>query len=455
MGGGMKEMKKWTVNTGLALLGAGFLLVGAAAQGETLPEAVGEVISTNPQVRAQAYNRLARDQEVRQAMGGYYPTLDFVAGAGSEDFQEPVDQELDPVEMRLSLRWNLFAGFSTMNEIDRQNARVRSSAYRLQGISENIALETARVYLEVLRREELKAIAEENLLTHLRISDQINLRSQSGVGSQADSEQVAGRVSLAQSNVVVTETNLLDAKTNYLAVVGHIPGDLVKPQSPESLLPASLYEAESMAIAGHPTLKSAEADLEARREQNAVAESPYWPRVDFEVDQNWEEDVDGVEGDQESTLAMVRLRYNLFNGFADEGRRVETKHLIEEAREIRNNTHRQVVESVRLSWMAYQSVLDRIQYLKEHVASSTATSQSYTKQFDLGKRTLLDVLDTEAEVIEARRDLINATYDGLFAQYRILGGLGLLVEALDQQWPEESTVKSSNSGDEAETEAES
>ena len=431
------------------VLGGACLLIGSFVSAETLTEAVGEVISSNPEIRSQAYNRLARDEEVRQAQAAYWPKLDFVAGAGHEDIQEPDEDELDPVEMRLSLRWNIFTGFATMNEVDRQNARVRSSAYRLQGISENIALETSRVYLDVLRQYALKELAEENLTTHLRISDQIKLRSESGVGSQADAEQVAGRVSLAESNVVVTRTNLLDAQTNYLAVVGHMPGDLVMPVEPASFLPASLDEAEALAVEGHPTLKSAEADLEAREEQNAVAEAPYWPKVDIEVDQNWDEDVDGVEGEQESTLAMVRLRYNLFNGFGDEARRVETLQLVEEAREIKNTTHRQVIESIRLSWMAHQSVLDRIKYLEQHVASSTATAQSYVKQFDLGKRTLLDVLDTEAEVIESKRDLINATYDGFFAQYRILNGMGKLVESLDQQWPEESVVENDEEEEEA------
>lgn len=134
------------------VLGGAYLLAGSFVYGETLTEAVGEVIQSNPQIRSQAYNRLGRDQEVKQAQAGYWPKLDFVAGAGTEDIQKPEDEEFDPVELRLSLRWNLFTGFATMNEVDRQNARVRSSAYRLQGISENIALETARVYLDVLRR---------------------------------------------------------------------------------------------------------------------------------------------------------------------------------------------------------------------------------------------------------------------------------------------------------------
>ena len=78
-------------------------------------------------------------------------------------------------------------------------------------------------------------LSEENLDTHLRIADQINLRSESGVASKSDSDQVAGRLALAQANVVATKTNLVDAQTNYLAVVGHLPTDLQEPAPPDSL----------------------------------------------------------------------------------------------------------------------------------------------------------------------------------------------------------------------------
>lgn len=433
-------MMRCLTRTCIALVGGLFLTAGSPVQSETLTDAIAEIIKTNPEVKAMGFNRLARDQEVVQAKSGYFPTLDFSAGAGIEDIQKPESNSLNPMEMKLSLRQNVFAGLSTLNEVDRQNARVRSAAYSLQGTSENIALKAAKVYLDVLRGEELKALADQNLLNHQRITDQIKLRSESGVGSQVDSEQVMGRLALAQSNVVVTQTNLIDAMTNYQSVMGRLPVDLVKPAPPEGGLPASVEEAERWAVESHPTLKSAMADLEARQEQYEVAKSPFLPIVDVEVDQNWDEDVDGVEGRQESTVAMVRLRYNLFNGMKDNGRKAETLQLVEEAREIKNNTHRQVVESIRLSWMAYQSVLDRIKYLEQHAQATAGTSSSFSKQFDLGKRTLLDVLDTEAEAVDARRDLINATYDGLYSQYRILNGTGNLVHSFGLKWPVESNV---------------
>jgi adhesin transport system outer membrane protein len=435
---------KWFANASVAVIGGLFLAAGSSVQSETLTEAIAEIIKTNPEVKALGYNRLARDEEVVQAKSGYFPTLDFSAGAGVEDIQKPESDSLDPVEVKLSLRQNIFAGFSTMNEVDRQKARVRSMAYSLQGTSENIALKATKVYLDVLRGEELKALADQNLLNHQRIADQIKLRSESGVGSQVDSEQVMGRLALAQSNVVVTQTNLIDAMTNYQSVMGRLPSSLVKPVAPENGMPASVEEAERWAVESHPTLKSALADLEARREQYEVAKSPFMPIVDVEVDQHWDRDVDGVDGRQESTVAMVRLRYNLFNGMKDNGRKAETLQLVEEAREIKNTTHRQVVESIRLSWMAYQSVLDRIKYLEQHAQATTATASSFSKQFDLGKRTLLDVLDTEAEAVDAKRDLINATYDGLYAQYRILNGTGGLVHSFGLKWPVESNVDEGN-----------
>jgi adhesin transport system outer membrane protein len=436
-------MKPCNLLSSIAIGGA-LLLSGSFVQAETLKEAIDTMLQTNPEVRATAYNRLGRDEEVRQAKSGYLPELNFSAGYGVENIQEPVSDNIHPQIYTLSLRQNVFTGLATKNEVDRQKARVQSEAFLLQGTSENKALRTTEVYLNVLRQQEINRLSKENLETHLRIADQINLRSESGVTTKSDSDQVAGRVSLAQANVISTNTNLTDAQTNYLAVVGHLPTDLQDPAPIDNLIPASLEDTEAAAIKMHPTLKSADSDLVAREKQYEVAKAPYLPIVDLEVDQNWEKDFSTYStistGSYDTLVAMIRLRYNLFKGFKDEARRAETLQLISEAREIRNNTHRQVVESVRLSWMAYQAIKDQIKYLEQRVDFTKKTLDAYNQQFSISKRTLLDVLDTEAEVIDAKRALVTAKYDGIYAQYRILNGLGQLVKSFDLEWPKESKV---------------
>jgi len=422
----------------------GTVALGGLSGAETLQEAVKYTIETNPEVRAGAFNRLARDQEVRQAASAYYPSVYAVGGIGYTDSTEPVDGTFDPEELILSLRQNVFTGLATMNEVARQESRVKSQAYRIQSISDNTALRTAEVYLQVLRKKELVALAKENLVNHERIADQIKLRSESGIDRKSDIEQVNSRLNLARANVVITETNLLDAQTNYLAIVGHLPENLAKPEPPDSFMPVSLEEAEQMALISHPTMKGATADLDARKSQEKVAQAPYWPIVDIEVDKHWSEETSYSYEKQDDLTAMLRLRYNLFNGFNDQARKMETVHLVSEALETKNNTERQVIEGLRLSWMGYKGVQDRIQYVRDRVVNADATASAYVKQWNIGQRTLLDVLDTEAELIDAKKELVNTEYDGYFSKYRIMNSMGMLVPSMGLQWPEEGMVEEEN-----------
>ena len=431
----------------------GLFFGAGVSQGETLQEAIQNMMNTHPEVRTEIYNRLAKDQEVKQARSGYFPELGINAWAGIREVDDPVNESLEPWEFTLSLRQNVFRGFQDVKEVARQQARVRSEAYVIQSVIENTALEAARAYLEVLRKKEFVTLAEENLKLHQRIADQIKLRSESGVDRKADMNQVESRLALAQSNMVVTEINLTDAETNYLAIVGSLPENLVKPEVPADAIPATLEETLQKAATGHPTIKQAGEDLKARHAQDEVAKAPFWPIIDIEVDKRWNEDLEpGLNTDTEELTALVRVRYNFFKGWSDRARKVETTYLVSEAREIRNNAQRQLVELVRLAWMAKKASDDRQEYLEKRVQSSTETSQSYSKQWDIGKRTLLDVLDAEAERIEAKKELIDSEFDGLFAKYRILNSMGSMIHALELKWPEEAYVDEEDGSDEEEKE---
>lgn len=431
---------RWPVKYSLVFIAGLLYLNPHLAHAETLPQAVEHMIRTNPEVQTMIYGKLARDEEVKQSRAQYFPKVDLQGGIGVEDYTEPNDETLDPQEVILSLRQNVFAGFQSVNEVDRQKARIRSAAYRLRATTENTALDVAKIYIEVLKNQELVELAKENELLHERIADQVSLRSESGVSRKVDFDQIDGRLALAKSNTVITKINLIDAQTNYQALVGHMPEDLTMPEAVDSCIPESLDSAKKYALENHPTLLSANTDLTARKMQRKVSSAPFWPKLDLEVDKYWGKDVDGTEGDTEYLAGWVRLRYNLFNGWSDKARKNETVYLEDEAREIRNNAARQVIESIQLSWMANQAVTDRITYLEKRVTAASSTSEAYSKQFNIGQRTLLDVLDTSAELIDAKKDLITAKYDRLRAQFRILNGMGTITRSLGLAWPDEAIV---------------
>jgi adhesin transport system outer membrane protein len=412
---------------------------GGLAWGETLKDAIKYMLQTNPDIIAGAHNRLAKEQEVRQAKANYYPNVYVSSGVGVTNQSHPFYSTVWPKSTVLSLRQNLFRFFGTEYEVNRLKYTATSQAYRLQDTAEHAALLASKVYLDVLRNLELYNLAKENLTNHERISDQMKLRSASGVDRKADLDQVMGRLALAQSNVVIAATNTMDAKTAYLAAVGRLPGTLIKPESVDSVIPESIEAAEQLAMRGYPVLKSAQADLDARIAQYKTAKSQIFPTFDLSVDYGWQNDVN-ITGYQERLSATASVNFDIFNGWYTDARISQTAQQIREAEAIRNNTKRQIIQSVRLSWEAYKAAQEKVVYLEEYVKAAGLTAEAFAAQWNIGRRTMFDLLDTQAEYISAKSSLANAQYDKLYAEYRIMNSVGKLVHTFGLQWPEQSRV---------------
>ncbi|WP_415888787.1 TolC family outer membrane protein [Neptuniibacter sp. SY11_33] len=424
---------------------AGVLLgaVSTAVYSTTLENVVAEGLSNSPEVQRAINARNAVYQEVKQAKAGYLPSVDVAGGIGYEWTNNTTtranggDVELTRGEGSLSIRQMLFDGFATSNEVKRQKARAISADKRIVETAETYALDAARAYIELNRRSALLQQAKENLFNHVKIYDQIKRRSESGVGALASIQQAEGRLALAEVNTLAAENNLLDAKANYQRVTGLMaPDELIYPELVNVQVPESLDSATETALSNHPTLQVAEADAAAAVAQYNAAKRNYYPRVDFEVDRTWNNNLDGVEGVNEDLTAMVRLRYNLYNGGADQARVRQTQHQIEEAKSVQNRSHREVLQSIELSWNAYSILSRQLPHLEQHVASSQKTRNSYQKQFNIGQRSLLDLLDTENEVFSSKNDLTNALHDQLIAHYRVVNGMGTLLDTLNLSLPE-------------------
>lgn len=414
---------------------------------QTLQEAIQKTVNENPEIQSEKNERLAVEQEISQAKSGYFPKIDIAAGIGWEQSTNPTTRSRGDgtvsygrEESSIQLRQMLFDGLATSSEVKRHEARTNSRAYSVFGKSEITALNAVESYINVLRRQELLTLAKENLLIHLKTHDQISLRSERGIGKRADSDQSKGRLALAEKNTLSEIGNLKDAETAFLRVVGELPAHLESVSSLDQELPTSIEEATELAIANHPILKSANADIDSAFAQHKTARAPYMPRLDIEAGASHNVDLDGIKGKNEDTYAMLRLKYNLFNGGKDIARRKETTALIYQAKEIRDNTYRQVVESMRLSWVARETLKNQMDFFRTHKQASINSNAAYQKQFNIGQRTLLDLLDSANEMFVAKSDFTNAKYDDLFAQYRILASKGSLNSYLGVNLPKEAQI---------------
>ncbi|MBM3109145.1 TolC family outer membrane protein [Pseudomonas sp. P66] len=445
-------MRVLTPITGAILLA----MASANALAMSITEAVQSAVDQHPEINASRNSRLSADEDVNVAKGGWYPRVDLVAGYGrqksdntntrgfnADGSRDHNKETLNYTQSDLRLRQMLFDGFNTPNEVGRTEAVVNSRAYYTQATAQSVGLRAIEVYLEVLKRRELVTLATNNLQAHLRVNDQIGLRSERGVGSIADRDQSTARRALAENNLYTAEVDLADAEANFYSVIGRVPDELETPVTIKGEMPATLPDARQDMLEHNPYLKSAQADVQAAEQQYEVAKSPFYPRLDAVLATGANNNTAGQVGhDNNDWQAGVELSYNLFRGGSDKARLQSDAHKINQAMDIRNNALRTLNEDLALSWNAMTNARKQTPTAREYADTTTRVRAAYQDQFGLGQRTLLDLLDSENELYNANRRYTEVRYVEEFSMYRVLANMGELLNKQRISLPPEAIAAS-------------
>ncbi len=420
-----------------SLLGLSTAIVVGTASAQPvndLKQAIRGAVTASPTVSAAWYEFEAAREEQRVAQGGYYPDLDLYLQAGSESRDTPnsAERDYDPSTERLTLTQMLFDGWATRYEVQRAEYQKLASYYDLIGVSEEQAYEATRAYLDVLRYQKLVKLAEGNYVEHRRIFDQIQERAGGGVSRGVDLEQASGRLALAETNLLTEMTNLHDVRARFQRIVGRLPGDaLPDPELPVGLIPEDRVRALSMAYEYSPELNAAIERLRAAEAERKAQNAPMYPRLDLRLRQEIEHDIEGIDGQFNEEAIELVLNYNLYNGGSDSARKRQYYQRLNAARELRMVACRNVRQNVVIAYNDIESLRERIEFLDANQLSINKARTAYRNQFDLGQRTLLDLLDTENEYFETKRALVSAEQDFIDAQARTLGNMGVLLASVD------------------------
>jgi len=421
-------------------------VVASTAQAQSLEQAVAQALATHPDVRQSFAKFKALEQEIDQASAGYLPTVDVTAGYGYEYTNSPSSRrsagetttDLMRGEFGISLKQVLFDGWQTSHEVDRTTFEAHAEQLTLLSTAEDLALSVTKAYLNYLKTEQLLALSDKNIVSHQTIFEQIKERTDSGFGSVADLSQVTGRLARAQSNNTAARNNFRDASTQFKRLTQTPAKDLEIPVPDADMLPVSMEQGLTDAIANHPVIKSAAQDINAARAYKKVTRANYYPTITLELDANANNDISGADGKSATgnvgghnndVTAMVRMNYNLYAGGKNRAQERSAAYNINQANEINLRAHRQVTEGFELAWNAYELLGVQMEFIQQHVIASKETQEYYEQQFNLGQRSLLDLLDTENELFQARQDYLEAQFSELDARYRLLNASGVLLDS--------------------------
>lgn len=402
----------------------------------SLKDVAQRAVLQSPEVTSKWHNYRAAEEEIGVARGGYFPRVDLTAGTGREHLRTPsaADRDYNRSGYVLSLNQMLFDGFATRNEVRRLDKARLVRYYELLDASENVALEAARAYLDVLRYRKLVDLASDNYVQHKATHEQILRRVQSGVGRRVDLEQAGSRLELAEINLVTENANLHDVSARYQRLVGIQPsGAIVAPTQVSSAYPAQAKNALDTLYRNNPALLAATENIEASQYEIYARRAAYSPKLDFRARTDQTKNYLGDIGERDYKVAELVVTWNLFNGGSDRAREKQTIEKKNLAFDMREKACRDTRQTLLIAYNDVLRLREQSAHHARQVGMLEKTRDAYRDQFNVGQRTLLDLLDTENELLSARRSAVNADTDLTLAYLRTYAGMGTLLEQLGLQ----------------------
>lgn len=400
-----------------------------------LTAAVKQAIESNPEVTAKFNAFKASVDEIDIANGALKPRVDLTGEVGrTNDLltnRSPEAQNLNRSGLALSITQLLWDGNATTQEVARLGHTRMARYFDFVDASEQAALEAARAFQDVLRFRRLVQLAEDNYVQHKYAFDQIQSRVKAGVGRGVDLEQAGARLALAESNLVTERANLHDVTERYRRVVGALPpADLPATSSLGKPLPATGNAAMSAAAVGNPVIAAAIENLRATRSQAESRKGAYQPRVEARIRAGGGHNFDGIQDQKRDVNAQVAFSWNLYNGGSDDARQRQSANLLNQAADLRDKACRDTRQTVAIAYNDVRKLNEQLGYLDLNVVAIGKARDAYRQQFDIGQRSLLDLLNAENELYTAKRAYAIAAYDHEIAQVRTFAGMGNLVATL-------------------------
>lgn len=409
-------------------------LAQAAGKPLTLKEAAQNAVLNNPEVLVRWHTIKAADGERDVGAGALLPKVDLAAGSGAERRNAPATTgtRFDRNSASLTITQLLYDGFATRNDVKRLDHARLVRLFEFFDTSESVALEAVRAYYDVLRYRELLRLAEDNFVQHRSVFDQTERRVKAKVARAVDLEQISARLALAEANLLIETSNLHDTTARFQRIVGLMPTREMPVPAP---LMRDIPENASGAIRSAQQRNGAlRASIENVRASNAALSSrsgAYQPRFDLRLRREQGANLNGVTGSTDSTVAEVVMSWNLFNGFSDRARERQFAEQLNVAKDLRDKTCRDIRQTLLIAYNDARKLKEQLGYLDQNKVSVEKARNAYRQQFDIGQRTLLDLLDTENELFQARRAVANAEQDLNIAYARTQAGLGTLLAALE------------------------
>lgn len=408
----------------------GFAAAPVAARAEGLVDALAAAYESNPTIQAQRARLRATDEGLPQALAGWRPTVTLAGEAGQQRVETNVGsrdrpEHRDPVTGALTVSQPLYRGGRTLASTRRAKNLIEAERARLTSTEQSVLLDAATAFVDVVRDQAVLGLNTSNEQVLNRNLEATRDRFDVGEVTRTDVSQAESRLERATADRIQAEGALASSRAVFERIVGMVPGELETPAPPGDL-PDSRAAALSEAAVQNPNVVIAQFAEEAARDDVDIATGELLPAlsVDGTVSRAYDTTARASQTDSAKIAAVVSVP--LYQAGAVSSRVRQSKQTAGQRRVEVEVARRNAVEGAATAWESLQTARARIGSIQAQIRAADIALTGVREEAAVGARTVLDTLDAEQELLDARVALVRAQRDEVVAAFRLRAAVGRL-----------------------------
>lgn len=428
-------MRGRTASSPLRLAASASLLalVAAPATADDLREALVNAYNTNPTLNGARANQRAVDESVPIQRAQGLPSVNVTA-TQTEFIRQSANAFTAPernLNVGAQLLVPVYSGGAVRNGIAAAKERVEAGQADLRNSESTLFAQVVAAYMDVLRTEALVALAQNQVAVLRTNLEATSDRFQIGDLTITDVAQSRSRLAVAEGDLRSAEANLIAAREAYARLVGREPGELAAPP-PLPGLPDTVGEAIVTALENNPNLDAAKLRAEAAGFDTKVAGAGRLPTVGFFVNGQYSDFFGTLGGpisanfvQAETTAnAGVRVTIPIFQGGLPAAQQRQAGARESAALEDVIAAERQIIAETRSTYANWQAANAVIKSAQAAVEAAELSLEGVRAENSIGNRQILDVLNAEQELVNARAQLVTARRNAYVAGFNLLALMG-------------------------------
>lgn len=430
------------------------LAVGGPATAATDLAQVFEMArASDPTLQAAESSRLANREAEPQARARLLPQVSgsfsysdtdsdgsqsqFNQAGGVVNFQQvPFESDTRSRDLRLDLSQSIY-DHSNYTQLRGARADVARADAEYDQAFKSLLLRVAEAYFGVLTAQDGLSFAEAEKKAVRRQLDQAEQRFEVGLSAITDVHEARARADASRANVILASNGVDDAYEALAEITGQQVADLKRlpdtmPLEPQETEMAAWVE---QAMAASPSLRARELSLEASTQAVETAKAGHYPTVeafltyldsDDRGDRIFSGESSPADQDNSTTILGVRLNVPIFAGGATQSRVRQAVYNREAAADNLEAERRAITRSVRNAYRAVRAGLSEVRAREQALVSAQSALEATEAGFEVGTRTIVDVLISQQQLFQAQRDHSQARHNLVLNRLRLRQAAGTI-----------------------------